>query len=60
MFLGESVSWIQYAGMALLFIGIAYPQYHPQYHPQFGQKHMRKGLGMQKFLHPHFRAKKIR
>jgi drug/metabolite transporter (DMT)-like permease len=28
--LGESVSWIQYAGIALLFFGIAYPQYPPQ------------------------------
>ncbi|MEA5038177.1 hypothetical protein SDC9_39919 [bioreactor metagenome] len=54
--LGESVSWIQYAGIALLFFGIAYPQYHP---PAW-QKQMRKGAGMHVFLHPHVRLKKIR
>ncbi|MDD3046696.1 MAG: DMT family transporter [Methanocorpusculum sp.] len=54
--LGESVSWIQYAGILLLFIGIAYPQYHPL----TWQKHMRKGAGMHVFLHPHIRLKKIR
>lgn len=54
--LGESVSWIQYAGILLLFIGIAYPQYHPL----TGQKQMRKGVGMQRFLHPYARLKKIR
>ncbi|ABN07271.1 protein of unknown function DUF6, transmembrane [Methanocorpusculum labreanum Z] len=53
LFLGETVSWIQYAGMVLLTIGIAYPQYHP--HPR--QKQIRKGVGMQRFLHPHARAK---
>ncbi len=56
LILGESVSWIQYVGIALLFIGIAYPQYHPH----TGLKQMREGRSLQKILHPHARPKKIR
>jgi len=60
LFLDESVSWIQYAGIALVFIGIAFPQYHPHTSWKYRWNRLEKGMGMFGLLHPHSHPKKIR
>ncbi len=60
LFLGESVLWIQYAGIALVFIGIAYPQYHQHTSQKYRWNRLGKGMGMYGLLHPYPHPKKIR
>ncbi len=55
LFLGESVSLIQYAGIALVFIGIAYPQYRPHTSQKYRWTRIGKGMGMYGLFHPHLR-----